>query len=485
MSTILKQGMGVTTAASEADTSQMSTVTGFTLNTTEPSGTVMKYVAKVAGGTWKKYNTSTSAWVDVATQAVTSTSILAEGNTTTEMKSIPASAMSTFLGKKVDIAFACSMDDTATTAPTMNEPIKIAGKSGAEVHEETYVSSTYTLTSVDKAVEIISIDVKKTEVGGGTITVNGMIQDDNGSWGNWTDVSALVTSPATKAKAIKFQVIATAPTIGTSEAALAKVVVKHRTDNMAVFAEGNGYCVTKTLTLTRDMSRAHLMIKHPVIEDTAVKAYISLRQKPVEVVQEVLGVGDGKQHTYILKHPTKIAEHTLAVYFDENVQKDGYSFSSADGSVTCTAPTGKSVTADYSYNWEAEKFVAMEYDAQYQDALNANMVNDQFDYVKSTDTDPTGAVTSIKMELVQGKGSVVDEALGEATGSLQSYVLAHKAKEETMTVKVGGVPTANYTYRPLTKTLFVTGAVGATVTASYDWVADPVYLDNFYVVWNE
>lgn len=480
---MVKTGLMKTTVVSRADTSQLTTANGFVVPVSEPEGTAVRYLVKT-GSTWKKYDTATAAWIDATTQALTSTSVLSEGNKASELTAVPSAKMTAFVNTNVDWAIGFSMNETATTPPSA-EPPQVAGKTGSEVHEQTFVSDSIGLSDTNEAVEILSVKINKTELAGGTVTVNGSIQGENGSWSAWQEINSYVTTPATKAKAIKLQTIAYAATIGTSEANLATVEIKHRTDNVAVFAEGNGYCVTKTLTLTREMSRAHLMVKRPVVQDTEIKAYLSLRAKPVEVLQEVLGVGDGAQHTYVLKNTNKIAGHTFKLYFDGTQQKAGFAFSSTDGKVTCTPPTGKSATVDYAYNWEKETFVPMVYDAQYEDTLNTDLVNDQFNYVATNAEDPRGEVASIKMELVQGKGDVEDEDVGTGNGYLQSAILRHKAKAETLVIKVDGVPVTNFTYKEATRTLFVTAAAGKKITASYSWVADPVYIDNFTSIWNE
>ena len=341
---MLKTGLMKTTVVSRADTSQLTTATGFAITASEPTGTALRFLTKT-GSTWKKYDATKGDWVDATNQALTSTSVLSEGNKISELLAVPSAKMTAFINTNVDWAIGFSMDETATIPPSTDPP-QVVGKTGSEVHEKTFPSDSITLSDTNEAVEILSVKVNKTELSGGTVTVNASIRGENGSWSGWQEINSYITTPATKAKAIKLQTIVYAATIGTSEANLATVEIKHRTDNVAVFAEGNGYCVTKTLTLTREMSRAHLMVKRPVVPDTEIKAYISLRAKPVEVSQEVLGVGDGRQHTYVLKNTNKIAGHTFKLYFGDAQQKTGFAFSSTDGKVTCTPPAGQSAVAD-------------------------------------------------------------------------------------------------------------------------------------------
>lgn len=481
-----KTALILTTTASQIDCSQMSAITGLAIVSTEPANTTTKYAFKTAAGVWRRWNTTTPAWENIPTQAITASSLLTEGNTKAELLAITAANLQWLAGSKNDAAVALSMTDTATEPPSVTS-ITANGTTGSTVYEKVITSDSIDLSTVDSAVDILAIQVEKTEVAGGTVQVKASIQGNDNAWSNWQPIENYVTTPATKAKSVKLQATLTAPTINVSQASLASVSVKHRTDNVAVFAEGTGSCVTKTYNFIREMRRAHLMVKRPVVQDTEVKAYISLRPKPVSVSQEVLGVGDGAQHTYTLKYPTNVAAHTFALYFNGVKQAAGFAFSSIDGKVTYTAAAGVSVTADYDYNWLPEQFVAMSYDAQYPDAHNSEMVNDQFNYVTVADTDPKGSVSAIRIDLIQKKGTVKDEAVGTGSGALQSFKLAHKAKVETLVLKATGSPVAqaNWSYKDKTNTLFITAPQGAAITADYDWAADPVYLDNFACVWNE
>jgi hypothetical protein len=225
------------------------------------------------------------------------------------------------------------------------------------------------------------------------------------------------------------------------------------------------------------------MIKHPTVLDTVVNAYITLRAKPVSVTGELIGVGTGASQTATLKNTTNVASHGFTLYFDDEPQPSSmYAMSSSDAKVTWTAPAGKRVTADYIYNWQKENFVAMSRDASYPDTLNPDMVDEQFNYQATADTDPKGAVAAVRIDLEQKKGTVTDEAIGVGNGALQSFTLAHKAKDETLVVKIDGVETNEYTYKEATRVLFVTAAQGKKITASYKWAADIIDLDSIACV---
>jgi hypothetical protein len=469
-----------TTSASEADCSRFETVTGIAISEAASGTGSTRFLVKAGSGNWQKY--SSGAWADAATQELTAASVFSEGNTKAELAALDSAALAGFAGKKIAFAIAWQFNpDDGTDFPVTG--ITVNGQTGSTQTHDTAYSSAISLTAGENmAVDIIDITVDKTEVSGGEVTLLASIQDASGAWGEYVDYSTLVTTHATQAKAIRFKAELYAPTPGTSVAAINGVSIRHRTDNVTVFSEGTGVCITKTKNFVNTIGRAHAMIKHPIVKDTEVSVKLALREPPTEVKNEVLGVGDGAQHTVTLQNTENLASHGFTLYFDEVAQNPNtYSFSTADGQVTFTAPEGASVTCDYIHGWEAERFVEMVHDMVYPDADDNNLVDDQFDYIATNAGDPTGSVGTLRIEIKQNKGTVRDEVLGTGTGSLQAFVLAHHAKPETISVTPAG---AEWTYREKTDTILVTAAAGAEIKASYDWAARTNYIESIGCIFN-
>ena len=471
-----KRTLIMTTTASEADTSAFPTVTGIVAVSTEPDGTSVKIVTKVAD-TWQKYDAVTSAWKDVATQSLTAASVANEGNSVAEINAIPASALTGFVGKKVN--FAITYTTTNDTQPSLTS-ITINGETGATVSEETVASNTVTLGT--EPVEILSIDVDKTEASGGTVTVLASANTSGDTWTDYTDYSNYVTNPATKAQAIRFKYVLSAPTIGSSTAKVNSVTIKHRTDSVAVFTEGTGVCISKTYNFSNPITRAHLMVKHPVVDDTEITAYVSLRKPPTYVSGEVLGTGTGKSQTVKLANTDGLASHGFVLYFDGEKQDDSsYSFSPADGQVTFTADSGVAVTADYIAGWSAETWTPMTHDTVYPDKNDTTLVDDQFDYIAGTN-DPTGTVGAIRVDLKQNTGSEKDVVLGTGIGSEQAFKLPHHAKQESITVKPDK---ATWKYKDKTDVITITAPADEEISISYKWAARSNYLESLACIFNE
>lgn len=469
-----KRGLIVTTVASEADSSTFPKISGIEITADEPANTATKYVFKI-NDTWMHY--AGSAWSDVATQDITASSVMTEGNTKEEVNAVPASAFTAWQGKKVNVAVALQTTDM-NVQPSITA-IKIKGESGAQQLTDTVNHTAINLADTD--VEILDITVDSSVVGAGAVDVQASVCQ-NGSWSEYKSYKNYVTNPATTASAIKFRSVLSVKTPGTDRATIKAISIKHRTDNIAVFSEGTGVCVTQTHNFVNNIGRAHLMVKHPIVADTEIKAYVSLRKQPSYVYGEVIGTGDGQRHTVKLAHTDELASHGFALYFDGVAQAAStYSFSPSDGQVTYTAPEGEPVTVDYIHGWSKEEWVEMKHDTQYPDKNDNNSVDDQFDYLAG-EGDPTGSVGAVKIALTQNTGTVKNAELGIGTGEQQSFKLPHHAKAETIVVSPAE---ATWKWRDNTDVLLISAPKGEPITVSYSWAARTNYLESIACVFNE
>lgn len=475
-----KQSLLITTTANRADVSDFPTLTGFAVDETTPDGTSTRYLVKTndESATWQKYDTSSSAWTDATTQELTPASVMTEGMSKTELEAVPSSAMTGFVGKQVDVAAAMQTENDSQ--PTINS-VTVKGESGTTLKTETVDYPSITLNDYN-AVDILDITVTKKEVGDGKVQVLASIQDADGNWGEYQDYKNYLGEVTTRARAISFRAVFTVVTIGTDVATLQSIEVRSRTDNVAVFTEGTSVCITKTYDFGNVMTRAHLVVKHHTVPDTKLTAQIALRNPPTTVKSELLGTGDGKQKTVKLAHITKLASHGFHLYFDGEEQKrDTYSYSPTDGQVTYSAQTGATVTVDYIYDWEPEKWVDMTYDNSYPDRKDDTLISEQFDY-EAKDDSPTGSVGTVRVTMIQLEGKETDVTLGTGTGKAVSYKLAHHARVGKIQVSPAD---AKWRYKENTDYLTVTAAEGAEVKVTYEWVARPLALDSLIAVFDE
>lgn len=475
-----KQALMTTTASNRMNLAGIPTLLNFKIVESVPSGTATRYLVKRNDSNWQKYDANSKAWVDVVTQALTPASVMSQGNTAAEINAVPASALTPFVAKTLDVA--AGMQTSNDVLPTL-QSFTVNGQSGSSLYSETKDYPAIEL-SKDEPVDILSIDVAKHLTGKGTVSVTASIKDASNNWSDYQDYTSYLGANVTQAKAIKFRATFTVVNIGQDSATLDSIEVASRSNNYYSFTEGTSYCVTKTYDFTNVMSRAHLTVKHATVPDTELSAQVSLRNPPTTVKNELLGTGNGKQHTVKLKNTNKLASHDFALYFDGVKQKqEAYSYSPTDGQVTYTAGSGVTVTADYTYNWETENFVDMTLDGTYPDRTNKEIVTDQFSYDANTsDRLPTGSVVTVRVLMKQNKGHLDNVALGKGTGQPISYKLAHHASVGKIKVFPA---TATWKYKENTSYLTVTAPAGEDVTVSYDWVANPFKLDSLVCVFDE
>lgn len=289
----MRKALIKTNTATAIDLENYSTVTGLSITSEEPTGTAARFVLSLDDGNWQAYDTTNATWADVATQTLTADSVLTEGNTKAELLALTATQLDRFAGHVVNIAAAMSQSDTTNNIPSITS-VKFLGQSNDMLTKETVEGPEISLTDLNADVEIMDIHVDKEEVAGGTVTVLVATKDKDGNWADYVDYTELLNGTPAMAKAVKFKAVLTSPNPGTSSAALRSVSIKHRTDNVAVFSEGVGVCLTKTYNFINPISRAHLMVKHPLVPDTEISAQIALREPPNTVVGEVLVPAPGR-----------------------------------------------------------------------------------------------------------------------------------------------------------------------------------------------
>ena len=482
-------GMATTTIATKQSCTEFDNVTGITINAAIPNGTDIRFLLSLDGNAWQKYDTTQGAWVATETQQLTGESVITEGNTKAELESLDSTSLTPLVGATVDFAVGFMANPNIAESPPQITNITINGgvneTAGTQVKEETILSDIYELTNSDNAaVEILQIIANKTEAAGGTLTLLAATKNASDEWSEYVDYKSLIGRYAEgKCKAVRFKAILQVDDINADSVTLRNVIMAHKADDKSVVVEGVGMCVTKTYTFDHTIGRAHLMVKHPIVQDTEITAEIALRTAPIQVKDELLATGDGTQKTVVLTHKRALASHGFALYFDGVAQETGtYAYSSTDGQVTFTAADSVVVTCDYIYDWSPENFVPMTPDGVFSDTAGSYIVTDDFDYYAINDDDPVGSVATVRINIIQHTGTETDVYLGTSDGSAHSYKLAHHAKTTTISVTPA---TSIWKYNANTDYLTVTAPEGQDIYVSYDWAARQNYIDSFVCILNE
>ncbi len=471
-------GLIKTTSVTKVSTADWLAVTGITVTATIPAGASLKMSIRTAEGEWKAWGGS--AWASLSTQTLTADSLLSEGNTKAEIEALDSAALAWLVDKEIEIALALSTGDTADSPQV--ESIVISGATAEDQYAKVVESLPLMLSGNGEPVEILRIDSLKSVTANGTVTLECSLME---SGGTWSEFGALSEAQGKFAVAIKLRATLAVTVIGGADSAtITSVKLTHRIDNVAVFGEGTGQIVTRTYEFLHEMGKCHLMCKRPIVKDASLRAYVALRSNPIQVTNELLGVGTGAPATYTVAHPEGLAPHTMGIRV--NGEFTGvYSLNSATGMITLTAPEGAEVRGDYQYNWELEEWIPMVKDAEYPDTQSPLIVNDQFNYSAGADGD-RGSISAVKIELEQGKGTVTGEELGIATGAPQAFTLAHRPRPHTIVAKGGGSPleSSAYYWHDEGRLLWVTAPNGTALTADYQWLGLPPSVRSVAAVWN-
>ena len=375
---MIKDVLIKTTEATAMDCSHIERVTGIAIDSVEPENTTTRYLLSIDGGKWRKYKSGVWSFADV--QDLTANSVLNEGNTKAELTALTANSLTAFAGKVIDVAVAMHIGNNAEL-PSINKfELKCEN---TQIKKDLIFSDVIELS--DEEVGIIDIDVAKNEADGGFVEVYASVQNGNGEWSDYVPYNKV----AHKGKAIRFKAEVEVGRPGVSTAILDNVKVYHWQSAKSSAIEGKAVLVTKPLTFTNNVNRAHAILRHPKIADTEFKVYIIFgdsekielmpcvatyeRENDIEedyefvaaesetsknvtlkieiiqnsgkVTDEILGIGNGKQQAFKLAHHAK--SETLQV-----VGSTDWIFKEKTDTLLVTAKSGN--TIHVSYDWIAK-----------------------------------------------------------------------------------------------------------------------------------
>ena len=364
-----------TTAATAIDCTHFEKVTGIVIDSAEPDNTKTRYLISIDGGKWRKYDGS--LWTFATEQDLTAESVLAEGNTKEELSALSETALTSIAGTVVDVAVAMKVEGNAEL-PSVKE-FKFIGRN-AQIKKDIIYSNVIELGK--EAVGITGIEVAKSESSGGAVDVLASVKNDANEWSDYIAYNKV----SGKAKAIRFKADVEADRPGISTAILNNVKVHHWENAKAAAIEGKSVLVTKPVTLENEVNKAHAIIRHPAVNDTAFNVSIILgasknfadmtciatRERDGEVEEEyeyvasdsttsktvtlkveiiqnsgtsedvILGTGTGKQQAFKLEHHAR--PETLQV-----TGSDDWVYKEKTDTLLVTARSGNEIKV--SYDW--------------------------------------------------------------------------------------------------------------------------------------
>lgn len=379
-----------TTAATAIDCSHIEKVTGIVIDSAEPDNTQTRYLIRIDGGKWRKYNNG--VWSFVTEQELTADSVLQDGNTKDELTALREDSLTAFAGKIIDVAIAMNVGNHAEL-PTINK-FKLIGRN-SQIKKDIVFSDVIELSQ--DPVDITGVDITKIENNGGAVEVYASVQSSTDEWSEYTRYDKIKL----KAKAIRFKAEIEVDKPGISTAILNNVKVHHWQSGKAAAIEGKSVLITKPITLENDVSRAHALVRHPKVKDT---------------------------------------EFNVSIIFGES-------------------NVFKNMTLIASYDKDGE-------------------IEDEYEFIATEGT--TSKTATLKVEIVQKSGTVVEQLLGTGNGKQQAFKLEHHARIGTLSV----LGSDDWLFKEKTNTLLVTAKTGDEIFVSYDWIAETTYITALACVFN-
>lgn len=471
------------------DCTPLSTISGFTISGTVPTGCDVRTLFSVdAGATWNKLTIASGAatFTATTTQAITADSVIAEGNTIAELQTVTSCAE--MAGKTVYVAVA--MQSSGDSVPTFG--IKANGLIGTDVTTKTVESPEYTLASSN--VEIIKATVDSATADGGSVTVQASLYTtttttgDDGTattTGTWSDYQAITAIKTQKAAKIKFKATYTATVIGTSTATLASVTVLHKSSDASVSGL-TANIISDTKNLNMDVRYIRATLVHEKLKDADIEAYVAFRDATKTRERILIGTGTGEKQTLTLgvagtsgtvTADTGIDLNKLVIYLGNTATSD-YETNLKTNQVTITADAGTNIYASYTYGWNTETWQKMTQGNRdvYQ--------NDTSHYATAwsfalDDDAAAKQIAAINYKMIRTEGSIKDVALGTANGTTQVYVLNHICKAETLVI-----PGASSFVVSNDNILSVVAPKGTELKASYDYTGSTPKASFYVMAWN-
>lgn len=471
-----RRGMIRTREGAELDCSGATSVEGIEVGGSEPYGTKRRVAFRI-DGLWGALEPSgtpgTASFVPFLEREISANSVIDEGNTADELRAF--SSVPDFAGKKVGMAAALCARFDASEMPSLSLTLKCRNVNDTFVKELTSPELDFGTAS-----EISSVRVDRSSSNGGSVSVKARLTLQDGTVTDWLTVPEIEGRAARK---VQYRATLQAETIGSSVAVLNEVLTEYARGIGVISGKGVVEIVSVTRNWHIPLRSLRMRVRHARLKDSVLSCHVAFRDVPKTVVGENVGVGTGETATYQLAHVGGLHHDPLRVYFDGVRQYAGYEFNAEVGRVTCAAPVGAAVTVDYEYGWGMEDWQSMRNDGT---VPGLDFDATEFVYALPPGGTPK-SICAVKIALETTGGDARGEVLGQGTGALKSYPLAHVAKQGSPVVYADGVrlPDTAWSLSSDGTTLRVSASSGAALTADYDWLSETPKVRQFVAVFAE
>lgn len=461
-----------TRTGAELDCSSASYVDGFQISGTQPAGTQRRAAFNV-DGVWYKVAAQGNVLLPLETQELTAESVISEGNTVEELAAV--TPIPGFVGKRVGVALALQADDPDGAMPTLRLAIKIRAVS--DLTEMTETSPEYALGNPGV---VIRLDAMVKTENGGSATAQARVMNLSGVWSDWAALASFSGQSATR---VQFKAVLNAPTPGSSSATIEQATVQYRSGSGLVSGSG----VAEICSITEDwgflIRGGRIGIKHAPLVHALMRAYVSFRERPTVVIGENIGIGNGEKKTFPLQNPTGVKCDTVKLYFDGTRIYSGFEVNTEVGRITCLAPAGVVVTADYEYGWT---------DENWREMLSAGTISTlEYDRTEFKYDLPAGeaakGICAVKIALEMTEGRIEGEVVGTGGGTVRTYTLERYIRDANISVYADGqqLHSSDWTMGGDGKSVRAIAPEGTEVSVFYDWISETPVVYQFIAVFSE
>ena len=465
------KGMIVSKDGSDLDCSMLDYVDGFEVSGPQPPGTKRK-AAFFVDGAWHRVS-SDGSLAPLSVQAITADDVLYEGNTAPELSAL--TGIPGFAHKTVSVAIALQADNPSGAKPAMGLSVK--GRSDVEIMVKTELSQVYEMSDGSR---ILNLDAITDAADGGSVTVRGQIAGAGGEASDWLPLESLI---GVQASSIQFRAVYSASELGVSTAKADLVSLTYRRGNGIIVGVGASEAVSVTRDWGNPLSQCHMSVRHSRLIFSNIRAYAAFRERPSLSFGEEFGIGNGEFGTYSLDNPDGMKYDSVKLYFDGARQYGGYEVNSEVGAVSCAAPPGAVITADYEHGWALEEWREMQ-----SSGTVSRADYDKTDYRLMLPISATPrSICAVKLALEVVDGHIDGEQIGAGTDMLRSYPLSRIARAGKVNVYADGdaLPAANWSLSEDRRFIRAAAPAGAIISADYDWISETPEVYQFIAAFAE
>ena len=460
------------------DTTNQTSVEGFTITGSEPANSSRRIIFKLDGGLFYFKNSSLTNYPYVGDSA----DIILYGNTVEEL--LQLSSIPEFVGKKIYPIIALQAPYDSPAFPTIKIGLKV--RSNTAIYEKTFETPEYQLAadgdSIPRIADIVE-DVSTT--GNGTVTIKvrflTVATDDSDSSGeSWTDYLPLSDANNVEAKSVQFKFdYKVTTTDGSDSAKVNSITIRHNMGAAIVSGDfADIYSVVQNYQT--DLQTCRVVVKHKQLTDSKISAFINFMTPPSHRERIHIGIADGTvQQLPLGLNGVKdygIDQNSLKVYVDGQPLTD-FDYNVEVSEVTVNTNAGSVVTASYDYGHGKENWLEMTQLGDSQPYLKDDTYMTLFGYTLPDSETEGKCQSNIRLRLSRPTGRVSNEVLGIATGYMQQFVLPHAAKEETIELD------CDWSYEPSSRILTLVAPKNVELVISYDYIGENITVDSFSAAW--